>query len=284
MKPDAVAALLPPSLLQGWPASLQLAYARDGARTIPVLRRHSGPLRVQKHFIGADGSCEHIIVHPPGGVAGGDSLTLDIALQAGCEVLLTSPGAAKWYDGFGRQARQHISIRQASGSVLAWLPQETILFDGADVRFASCAQLAGDARLLWGDVVCLGRPAANLLYHCGCWRQQADIYRDGRLIYSERTVLPADSHLLHSPVGLAGHSVVATLLWAGPALPAELHDAVLALPLAGQAAASQLDDVWLARFVGDGAEAALAWLRAARHLIHPFTHGRPAHAPRIWAT
>ncbi|MGL6046554.1 MAG: urease accessory protein UreD, partial [Vogesella sp.] len=92
------------------------------------------------------------------------------------------------------------------------------------------------------------------------------------------------SHLLQSPVGLGGHSVVATLLWAGPALPPDLHDAVLALPLAGQAAASQLDDIWLARFVGDGAEAALAWLRAARDLIHPFTHGRPAHAPRIWAT
>jgi urease accessory protein len=63
-------------------------------------------------------------------MAGGDRLTLDIDLAAGSQVLLTSPGAAKWYDSFGRQASQQLQVRQQAGSLLEWLPQETILYAG----------------------------------------------------------------------------------------------------------------------------------------------------------
>lgn len=284
MHADPTLAALPCSLRQGWPATLSLAYARQAGCTVPVHRSHSGPLRVQKHFVGADGSCEHIIVHPPGGVAGGDSLRLDVRLEEGAEVLLTSPGAAKWYDGFGRDAQQNLRFTLAAGSTLSWLPLETILFDGARVRLRAEVELSADAGLLWGDVVCLGRPAARRPFARGLWRQQVDIRRDGRLLFHERTVLDAASPLLASPVGLAGHSVVAMLLWAGPALPAPVHDAILGLPADGHAAASQFDGVWLARFVGDSAEAAHHWLRDARAALHPFTHGRAAQLPRIWST
>lgn len=279
MKPDDA----PPQLLSlGWAAALELGYAVRDGRTVPVRRRHHGPLRVQKHFIDPDGVCQHIIVHPPGGIAGGDRLQLDITLEAGADVLITSPGAAKWYDGFGRDAGQVLTIGLAAGARLEWLPQETILYDGADVRLASRIALHGDAGLLFGDVVCLGRPACGERFARGAWRQRADIERDGRLIWCEHTALAGGDPLLASPVGLGAASTVAMLLWAGPALPAPLHQAVLALP--GRAAASQLPDVWIARCIADSAEAAQHWLRGARALIHPFTHGRPARTPRIWAT
>ncbi|WP_051460206.1 urease accessory protein UreD [Pseudogulbenkiania sp. MAI-1] len=282
--PAALSSLLPASLSAGWHAALELGYAVDHGCTIPVHRRHVGPLRVQKHFIDASGVCQHIIVHPPGGIAGGDKLHIDVTLEEGADVLITSPGAAKWYDGFGRPANQSVTLTLANGARLEWLPLETILYAGADVRLESRIRLAGDACLLYGDVVCLGRPACGERFDRGQWRQLAEIERDGRLIWCEHAVLPGASPLLASPVGLAGHSVVATLVWAGPALPDELHQAALEVATTGRAAATQLPEVWLARFIGDSAEAAHHWLRQLRALLHPFTHGRQAQSPRIWAT
>ncbi|WP_175573293.1 urease accessory protein UreD, partial [Pseudomonas aeruginosa] len=92
------AALPDLSFHPAWHAQLELAYARAGDATRPVTRRHAGPLRVQKHLY-AEGPevCQHILVHPPGGIAGGDSLAFDVRLGERAWAQLTSPGAAKWY-------------------------------------------------------------------------------------------------------------------------------------------------------------------------------------------
>ena len=81
-----------------WHAELELGYGRDGETTRPTLRRHKGPLRVQKHLY-AEGPevCQHIIVHPPGGIAGGDRLDIAATVGRNAWAQLTSPGAAKWY-------------------------------------------------------------------------------------------------------------------------------------------------------------------------------------------
>lgn len=275
---------LPSGLLAGWPAALELGYAVVQGRTVPVHRRHQGPLRVQKHFIDGHGQCQHIVVHPPGGMAGGDRLTLDIHLAEGSAVLLTSPGAAKWYDGFGRASSQQLRVEQQPGSLLEWLPQETILYAGSVVALDNHFRLQGDARLLAGEVMCLGRPASAERFDRGCWQQNGEVWRNDQLLWCEHSHVPGDSPLLASPVGMGGHSVLATLLWAGPDLPPALHQACLELPCAGRAAASQLPGVWLARFIGDSAEAGHHWLRACRDLIYPFSHGRAASQPRIWAS
>ncbi|BBH12622.1 urease accessory protein UreD [Chromobacterium haemolyticum] len=280
MRRDSAAIGLPPP----WAAELELAYQRRGGRTIPVRRRHCGPLRVQRHFIDAAGQCQHIIVHPPGGMAGGDSLNLAVSLEEGADALLTSPGAAKWYDGFGRPASQRLELSLAPGARLEWLPLETILFAGAEVSLQGRVRLQGDAALLYGDVLCLGRPACGERFDRGRWRQSLDIERDGRLIWCERAALAGGDRMLDAAAGMGGQTVAGLLLWAGPALPAALHQAILELPLTGRAAASQLPDVWLVRFIGDSAEAAHHWLRRARRLLYPFTHGRAAQEPRIWAT
>ena len=85
-----------------WHAELELSYARFGDSTRPVLRRHLGPLRVQKHLY-AEGPevCQHIIVHPPGGIAGGDRLDIRASVGRDAWAQITSPGAAKWYRAAG---------------------------------------------------------------------------------------------------------------------------------------------------------------------------------------
>lgn len=268
-----------------WHASLDLAYARTAAGTVPVRRLHCGPLRVQKHLYpeGTD-VCQHIIVHPPGGIAGGDELKINVALEHAAHALITSPGAAKWYRGFGRSARQDLTVQLAQGATLEWLPQETILFNGADVSIANQFDLASDARLLVMEVMCLGRRASSECFAEGCWRQKTEICRAGKLLWHEQIVLPGGSTLLDSPIGLGGDPVCGSLLWAGPALPQEVTDACRALQVEGRLAITQLPDIWVARYLGPGTEAAHAALRAVWALVRPVALGRAAVAPRIWAT
>ena len=275
---------LPLGLREGWAATLDLGYAlRDGA-TVPVLRRHAGPLRVLRYSRDEAGACEQVLVHPPGGIAGGDRLCLEFDLAAGSDVLVTSVGAGKWYRGFGRAATQRVTARLGPRARLAWLPLENILFSGAEATLSARFCLAPEATLFYADVVCLGRPAAGERFTEGHWRQCTEIERDGRLLWCERTLLPGGSALMTAPAGLAGHPVLGTVVYAGPPLPAALHAAVRALNVDGVACASQLPEVWVGRFLGDRAEEAQRWIRNVRSLVHEHTHGRQAREPRIWAT
>lgn len=268
-----------------WQASLALGYARTNMGTVPVRRMHHGPLRVQKHLYPEGPEvCQHIIVHPPGGIAGGDQLKIDVALERDAHALITSPGAAKWYRGFGRAAQQDLTTRLEQGAILEWLPQETILFNGADVTIANRFDLAADARLLAMEVVSLGRRACGEQFQEGCWRQKTEIRRAGRLLWHEQIALPGGSPLLDSPIGMAGFPVTGNLIWVGPALPQEITDACRVLDVEGRLAITQLPDIWVARYLGPGTEAAHAALRAVWALVRSVALGRAAVAPRIWAT
>src|SRR2546423_14099799 len=113
-----------------WKARLSLSFARDGNRSVLAERSHEGPLVVQKPlYPEGDAVCHAIVVHPPGGIAGGDELRLDVSAAAGAHALLTTPGAGKWYRSAGAQAKQLLSF--SLQGTLEWLPRETIVFDGA---------------------------------------------------------------------------------------------------------------------------------------------------------
>ena len=169
-----------------WQAELELGYTRIGDATRPVLRRHSGPLRVQKHLY-PEGSevCQHIIVHPPGGIAGGDRLDISVTLGAGAWAQLTSPGAAKWYRA-ASPAFQDLQLRVEAGATMEWLPQETIVYSAAQAELNTRIELHGDARLFYWDIVALGRPAAGERFDAGHFQARLDIRRDDRLIWHER--------------------------------------------------------------------------------------------------
>ena len=131
------------------------------------MRRHAGPLRVQKH-LHAEGPevCQHIIVHPPGGIAGGDRLAINARVGEQAWAQLTSPGAAKWYRATG-PAHQCLTLAVEPGATLEWLPQETIVFSGAQAELATRINLEGDARLFYWDMVALGRPASQERFATG---------------------------------------------------------------------------------------------------------------------
>lgn len=277
----------------GWQASLELAYARDAERTTPVLRRHAGPLRVQKGFTPEGPSVWHqVIVHPPGGIAAGDSLAIDVALQPGAQALITSPGAAKWYRGDGGTASQRLAVAIGADASLEWLPLETIVFGGAHARLSSRFDLAPSARLIAGDLVCLGRPASGDAWLDGTLHVDLDVRTGGRLAFAERTRLTASPADRASAPGLGGRTAFGQLLAAGPevddGMVTACRDAIGALtgpePSLGEGAVTRVDRILLVRWRGDAAEDGWRVLRAAWSALRPRLLGRAACPPRIWAT
>lgn len=276
-------ALLSNPFTPHWEAHLELGYARQGETTRPILRRHRGPLRVQKHLY-AEGPqvCQHIIVHPPGGLAGGDRLQIDAHAGSGAWAQLTSPGAAKWYRA-SRTASQHLNLTVAEGATLEWLPQETIVYCGAQAELRTRIELHGDARLYYWDMLALGRPASGEGFASGYLQTQLELRRDGRLLWHERQRIAGGDRLLESPIGLAGHSLFATFIVTGE-IDAELLARCRALSGPLRADLTQLPGLVLGRCLAYESMQARAWLIDCWRLLRPALLGRTAVPPRIWNT
>ena len=270
----------------GWQARLALAFERDPPRTVLARREHHGPLRVQKAlYPEGPAVCQVVIVHPPGGIAGGD--TLDVAIDAGpgTRVQVTTPGAAKWYRSGGAAAVATTRIRGGSGSCVEWLPQESIVFDAARATIATRVELDGDAVFLGWDITSLGRTAAGERFTRGSLRQRLEVLRDGRLLWCEQALLDGGSPALQSGAVLGGAPVFGTLIVAAGAL----DDGTLAAcrdlrPAPGEGSVTRLPDVVVARYRGDSAAAARTYLASLWRLLRPRVCGREAVIPRIWAT
>ena len=266
-----------------WHAELELGYARFGDSTRPVLRRHQGPLRVQKHLY-AEGPqvCQHIIVHPPGGIAGGDRLDVSAHVGADAWAQITSPGAAKWYRAAG-PAYQQLVLKVAAGATLEWLPQETIIFSAAQAELTTNIELEGDARLFYWDVVALGRPASGERFDRGHFQAQLQIRRDGQLLWHERQRIVGADGLLDSPIGLDGQPVFATLLVTGE-VDAGLLEQCRSLTHDVRGDLTQLPGLLVARCLASEALLARGWLIDVWRLLRPALLGREAVLPRIWST
>ena len=266
-----------------WLAELELGYGRFGDSTRPTLRRHCGPLRVQKHLY-AEGPqvCQHIIVHPPGGIAGGDQLDIRASVGPDAWAQLTSPGAAKWYRAAG-PAYQRIELTVAAGATLEWLPQETIVFSSAQAELSTRIELQGDARLFYWDMIALGRQASGERFERGHFQSHLDIRRDGQLLWHERQRIVGGDGLLDSPIGLDGNPVFATLLVTGEVSPERL-EACRSLPHPVRGDLTQLPGLLVARCLAGEALQARSWLIDLWRLLRPALLGREAVTPRIWST
>jgi len=269
-----------------WRADLALDYEWRAARTVLAGRRHDGPLVVQKPFYPeGDEVCHSIIVHPPAGIAGGDELRLTASAGVRARALLTTPGAGKWYRSAGPWARQRLVFDVAAAASLEWLPQETIVFDGARADMATEVQLQGDAGFIGWEVLCLGRTASAERFDNGECRTRTRIYRDGRLLWLERGVLAGGEDALNATAVLAGQPIVGTLIAAAPVLTSEALIACRKpVPESGEAAVSLLPGLLVARYLGASSEAAKRYFIALWRVLRPTVVGRAAHEPRIWRT
>lgn len=277
-----------------WQASLQLKLGMDGQGcTRLVHNRHRGPLRVQRVLYPEGADLAHVLMlHPPGGIAGGDQLDLSVVVDTGASALLTTPGASKWYHGERAGARQSVHLKVAADACLEWLPQEAILFDGADASQEMHIDLDPSATMFGWDIVQLGRVAAAEQWLRGRWRQRLLLRRDGRERWREVADLAADDPLRDSPLGLAGHPVMATAWAAAPKLPEQQAELVEALRVCAAQVSLPCGISWLPaptellliRALGPTGELVRALLETLWNVLRPLVIGRNAHRPRIWDT
>ncbi|SMF02991.1 urease accessory protein UreD [Pseudobacteriovorax antillogorgiicola] len=201
-----------------WPASLKLEY-RDGNDRPRYYSRHQGPLMVQKPFWDhSSRTLHHYLLHPPGGVVGGDQLTIDVAMESRDRILVTSPSAQKVYRSDGRVAKAKTVIHHSSDGVLLWLPLETILF--GDARFYNDVEihLGPSSELMFWDILIFGRPSIGEAFDQGELVNHLKVYREGRLILNDRLAIGPESSLLKSRLGLGGKTCYGQLLAVGPSI------------------------------------------------------------------
>ena len=279
-----------PEYLPSWHAELHLGFVRQGERTVLRENRHRGPLRVQKALYPEGAAlCQAILLHPPSGIAGGDHLTISAEIGAGAHAQLTTPGAGKWYRSGGAEATQCIAFTVAEGATLEWLPQESIVFDGARARMETRVSLATDSRYIGWDILCLGRAAAGERFENGRFDLFFRVDRGNAPIWIERGGFDGNDTMLSSPAGWAGATVCGTLLCTFPELPQQAATLLEAcrkiIPTDGaNHGLSALPGMLVARYLGDNSEAARLWFAALWAIIRPVCCGRPAISPRIWNT
>ncbi|MFT7723579.1 MAG: urease accessory protein UreD [Roseateles sp.] len=272
-----------------WPARLALAAVRDGGAT-RVHARHDGPLRLLKTLYPEGDSVAHaVLVHPPGGLVGGDRLDIDIDVQPGAHLLVTTPAATRFYRASAGEAAQVVQARAGEGARLEWLPQETLAYPACLGRNEVRLQLAPGASLFAAEVLGLGLPAAGRPFDAGRLLQHLEI--EGQWL--DRGWLDAaDAALLDGPCGLAGHRVLGTLAYAqttaladAETLLADGRELLAGQPLAGAThLAGPHGALLLARVVGDEVEAVALALRRVRALWRARLWGLAGADPRIWAT
>lgn len=246
------------------------------------------PLAVQRPFYPEGPTvCHALVLHPPGGMVGGDKLEISLDVSEAAEALVSTPSAAKWYRGLA-PATQTIVQRLAPGARLEWLPQETIVFDGAEVQQSLRVELAPQATWLGWDITRFGRSARGETFSHGSWRMDTEVWCGETPLWIDRQRLAGGSRLLSSRYGLAGAPVVGTLAWLGKTVPAALvetaRDQWQAGGYAGDAGVTRLSHGLLCRYRGTSSADARRWFSAVWDLLRRFDRERPACAPRIWNT
>jgi urease accessory protein len=205
-----------------WHAQLDLNYrlspsdASSDTRHQTVLNfSHNGPLRILQSLYPEDlRICHNVLVHPPGGVAGGDDLDIRLHVAESAHALITTPGATRFYKTLGEPAIQRTVAQLGDGARLEWLPLENIAYSGCLAENRLQVQLAPTAQVIGWDVTVLGLPAAQQPFERGEFTQHLELLHPTgpHSPWIERGKIAADDQrLLQSPLGLAGHTCLATM-------------------------------------------------------------------------
>jgi urease accessory protein len=273
-----------------WHASLKLDYTREDTRSV-ARYRHDGPLRIlQSLYPEGEGICHNVLVHPPGGLVGGDTLDIELTVGAGTHGLVTTPGATRFYRSTGEPARQWLRARIEDGARLEWLPLEALAYNQCRAENRAVFELAPGAELMGWDVTALGLPAADLPFTEGSFAQHLEVPG----VWLEQGRIAADDlRLMNGPLGLAGQRCLATLFFvAGTPLARERREAALesvrelidAHALRATAGAtSPHPQVLVVRVLAPLVEPAMALLKSLRAVWRQQLWQLEAVPPRIWA-
>ena len=270
-----------------WRARLDLEFSNSNNKTILCHRKHHGPLQVQKPFYPElNGICHLYILHPPGGVVGGDRLYIFVDVNPNAHALITTPAAGKFYRSAGPVAKQEQVIKVAPKGTLEWLPSENIIFSGAKAHIKTKIELSRDSNFMGWEISCLGRPASNENFSQGELDQRFEIWREGKPLQIERLLLKGGDSSLHAKWGLIGFPVIGSMVCITN--DAGLLDSLKNLANASTEqelfSATQVDDIILCYFLGNSVERARNYFIKAWKIFRQGVIQLEVVEPRIWKT
>jgi urease accessory protein len=270
-----------------WVANLNINLQHVDGHSRLVNPSHTGPLRIQRPFYPEGKSLPHVyILHPPGGIVGGDQLFIDLHISQDAQGLVTTPGATKIYRSDAKQAKVQQTIHLEDRATLEWLPHETIIFDGAYIDSATRINLAVDAKFIGWEIVCFGRPGANETFEHGEVKTRLEIWRNGLPVWLDKGIFTTgleSNSIFHSAWGLNSSPVMATLI-ASPCseqLIESLPDQQL---LKGNCTISLVEDILVCRYIGACTQEAKSCFSTIWSLLRPGLLDRAVCPPRVWNT
>lgn len=278
--------------MASWHSQLQLRFSLDDGRTV-LRQQHVGALRtLASHYPEHPVVCHQVLVHPPGGMVGGDILEVDATVEPGAHALLTTAGAGRYYRSIDTPAQQTLLARLGAHARLEWLPLENLAYDGCIGENHCRFELSPGAELLAWDLLALGLPAAGATFGIGRFTQRIELPG----IWQERGVIAADDHALRFGLsGLHGHNALATFFYAaGSPIPSRARQALLDAARQHIATAHHLalfagvsaphPQIVVLRVLGQRIEPITALLRKVLAAWRLLAWNLPAILPRVWAT
>ena len=272
---------------EGWIAKLHLDFVEIDKKTVFKQNIHQGPLQVQKIFYPEANGTGHVyILHPPGGVVGGDSLDVNINVNSNAKVLITTPAAGKFYRSAGPIACQKQILEVASDGVLEWFPSENIFFPGAKVKLETRINLSETSHFIGWDILCLGRPSIGETFVKGQLTQRLEVFMGGRLIRLEKLIIQDNDPMLKAKWGLRGEPVVGTLfcITSRTELVDLLRENIDSLDRDNLFSVTLVDNVILCRYLGNSVEQVKQKFIKVWHLLRMALRGHESVIPRIWST
>ncbi|WP_409523115.1 urease accessory protein UreD [Nitrincola sp. MINF-07-Sa-05] len=269
---------------KGWEAELEMVFSSRHGATRLSKRSRRGPLALQRPFYPEGEVCHTYLLHPPGGLVGGDQLQINLRVEQGAHALLTTPGATKFYRSDGRlaQQRQHLVVDQ--DGALEWFPHENIYFPGAIAQLDTRLELAASSRFIGWELQCLGRPVIDEVFTSGEVRAGLTLMLEGKPVLIEQLVTEGDQ-LIRSASGLRQHPMSGTMIIYAPNLPdiEPIRELLVESPQV-VSAATCVDGVLVVRLLGNRTESMQRIMISIWQMIRPQVFGREACLPRIWST
>jgi len=282
-----------------WFASLRLDIEERRSRSVLARNERLGPIQVQRPFPQPHGGVHLYILHPPGGLAGGDQIEIEMRACPQSRALLTTPSATKFYrvDQQNLTQSQTTRIQCEDGSVFEWLPLETIVFRGATPHMATYVDLASCKCFVGWEIIALGRTASGEQFDQGSIQSLWQISRDHRLVHRENFLVVDEAERYRlSPWGLNEASVLGSMFISDCPVDAMFDEKLAALRarlevmLRAQGDSrgamiemTQKSEVLIVRYLGASSQACRLLFNVARHYVLEMM-GVPADNARIWTT
>lgn len=266
-----------------WPGNLELTYTNQNLATQISHAHATAPLKVQKPFYPEGKNiCHTVILHTAGGMVGGDTLQQKIHLQPASNALITTASAGKIYRSNGQIAQQFIDIKIDDNASLEWLPQETIIFDGAEFRQHLRVDLGENSSWLGWEITRFGRSARGEKFLSGEWHSNWEIWRSGQPLWIDRSFLFGGT-MIEGFQGLNDSAIVATLVYIGQPVSQNLVDKIRDFSLIGEmGVTSTLGEGILCRYRGNSSTEVRQWFKQVWRILRREINNREIIIPRVW--